>query len=183
MFTEEELVNFQKYFDMSLAADEDYPSLEKETIPVAFLEEKFSVKDDIIFPEVNGKFYYNESTGFQASVFLENVSPAAIDLTIAFAPAKPGDSGDGNNEINIFNRNIPSQFNDAFDFYKNVLSYYSQLYPSKEININFTGWSLGGALAQLIAICTDSKATTYSSPTLKNLIIKWKNLTIKEARF
>jgi|GEM_PF-5744775 len=120
-----------------------------------------SIPDGWTNVNISGSSYENVLTGFKGAVY-ENVNGNTIEVTIAFAAN--GGGIDNFDNLSMLLGFVPSQFLDAYKLYIQTYEYYQQTYPDKIINFNFTGWSLGGALAQLMGACTGYNTVTFSAP-------------------
>ena len=101
-----------------------------------------------------------ESTGFRAHVYHNE---AMKEVVIAFGGTHMMDRGDWSADWSIANGQLPWQFNDARTVYRNVLKFIEQ--EGIQAQISFTGHSLGGALAQYMAIFAKGcSAVTIGAP-------------------
>lgn len=105
----------------------------------------------------------NQDHGFDAKVY-EKTENNAKTIVIAFScydfeiqkfPESIPNLHDLISISSIFFGLIPEQYNDAMALYTEVLEYYQH----EPINIQFTGWSLGGAIAQLMGATFTSSNT------------------------
>lgn len=102
----------------------------------------------------------NLSTGFQAAAYYNSIEGK---VTIAFAGTN--DLNDVGTDINQSLGNNDPQYNSAMRVAQAFqYSKYGQ-------NLEFVGHSLGGALASLAAITTNTNATTYNAAGLSNYYI------------
>lgn len=107
-------------------------------------------------------YYINNSTGFKGAAYTQ-VDGNTVNVIIGFGCAEEGDYNDGLNNLAIANGQIPSQYYDAVAFYQGVSNTCQELFEGKTINISFTGWSLGGAIAQLMGKETGLTTITFSA--------------------
>jgi len=122
-----------------------------------------TVKDE------NGNPYYYAASGMVAAAY-RNINTG--EIVIAYRGTEDGDVQDFAQDLVIASGNIPqNQFNDAYDFYQAITTQY-------ENNVTLTGYSLGGALAQLVAakavnnienpqICN---TVTFNAPGMLNML-------------
>ena len=89
----------------------------------------------------------NPITGFRAHVYHNT---ATKEVVIAFAGTNLADPGDLKAIGEIMAGQLPLQFDNAFLLYQEVDRFHSR--RRKKAQISFTGHSLGGALAQYMAI-------------------------------
>ena len=112
-----------------------------------------------LFP-VDSRLRENPVTGFRARVYHNE---AMRELVIAFAGTQLNDWGDWGAIWAMTNRHEPPQFNDALALYREVQRQLEQ--KGIKTDISFTGHSLGGALAQYMAIAARGcRAETFGAP-------------------
>jgi len=105
--------------------------------------------------------YLDDSmTGFRAHVYH---NAAAKEVVIAFAGSNLAERGDLSAIGEIFAGREPEQFNNAFATYNAVVRHLTL--ERIKAQISFTGHSLGGALAQYMAIAVQGRpAETFGAP-------------------
>jgi Lipase (class 3) len=112
-----------------------------------------------LFP-VDSRLRESPVTGFRARVYHNE---AMRELVIAFAGTQLNDWGDWGAIWAMTNRHEPPQFNDASALYREVQRQLEQ--KGIKTDISFTGHSLGGALAQYMAIAARGcRAETFGAP-------------------
>jgi pimeloyl-ACP methyl ester carboxylesterase len=101
-----------------------------------------------------------ESTGFRAHVYYHE---GLKEIVIAFGGTHMMDRGDWSADWAIANGQLPRQYYNAINVYQRVLDYIEQ--EGIQAQITFTGHSLGGALAQYMAIdARGCQAITFGAP-------------------
>ena len=140
-------------------------------------KEKILLSEDSVLTEMAdpatsslGYFYVDSSTGFKGAIFQESETNFSVDIVIGFAASSDDNPQSGVANFEILLSVIPQQFYYAFNLYMETVSYYTNLYPEKTINISFCGWSLGGALAELMGCITGLKTYTFGSPGMSEYI-------------
>lgn len=139
------------------------------------IEQKFSnAKKDVIYAQLAGAAYLDgdvnkpkdwqlvqkkidNKTGFKAVVF-RNLNS---EVVLAFAGTdgiKTGINKDLDDDFQLFKGKVNSQQRQAIEYAKVVFSEYSP-----NTNITITGHSLGGNLAQTVAIAFNKNAVTFNS--------------------
>ncbi|AQQ59229.1 hypothetical protein XJ32_02960 [Helicobacter bilis] len=96
----------------------------------------------------------NTDSGFSATLFQNKETK---EYTLAIRGTEPSDTGDLKTDARMALGYIPQgQYNDMLSFYNQCKAKYPAMTESKSLNI--VGHSLGGALAQMLAlsICDDS---------------------------
>ncbi len=112
-----------------------------------------------LFP-VDSRLRGNPVTGFRARVYHNE---AMRELVIAFAGTQLNDRGDWGAIWAMTNGHEPPQYNDASTLYDWVRDHFDLRYIRTDIS--FTGHSLGGALAQYMAIAARGcRAETFGAP-------------------
>jgi hypothetical protein len=107
-----------------------------------------------------------EATGFRAHVYHNEVTQ---EVVIAYSGTHIADQGDLSAGWAILNGRLPQQFNNAFAVYKRVTEYMTQ--ESIAARISLTGHSLGGALAQYMAIrAKGCHAETFGAPGIMDAL-------------
>jgi hypothetical protein len=102
----------------------------------------------------------NPRTGFQAHVYHNETTK---EVVIAFGGTHMTDVGDLSADVAIYNGDLPQQFYNALNLYNEVASFLEK--TRKKAQISFTGHSLGGALAQYMAIAAQGcPAATFGAP-------------------
>jgi hypothetical protein len=102
----------------------------------------------------------NQFTGFRAHVYHNE---ATKEVVIAFAGTDPADRRDRKACWDIWRGHLPQQFWNARDLYNQVAVY--MVRQGMHAKISFTGHSLGGALAQYMAIERKGcPAVSFSGP-------------------
>jgi hypothetical protein len=102
----------------------------------------------------------NPVTGFQAHVYHNEMTK---EVVIAFSGTRMTDVGDLSADKAIFCGKLPQQFYDARALYRLVENVLRR--ERKQARISFTGHSLGGALAQYMAIEAKGRpAVTFGAP-------------------
>ena len=108
----------------------------------------------------------NPVTGFRAHVYH---NPATNEVVIAFAGTNLADPGDLKAIGEIIAGQLPRQFHNAFFLYSEVDRILSR--SRKKAQISFTGHSLGGALAQYMAIAAQGcPAETFGALGILNAL-------------
>jgi len=111
------------------------------------------------FP-VDSRLRENTVTGFRARVYHNE---AMTEVVIAFAGTHLNDRGDWGAIWAMANGHEPPQFSDALVLYQWINDYL--LLRNNKTDISFTGHSLGGALAQYMAIrARGCRAETFGAP-------------------
>jgi hypothetical protein len=111
-----------------------------------------------LFP-VDSRLRENPVTGFRARVYHNE---AMREVVIAFAGTRLNDWGDWGAIWAMANGHAP-QFIDAFELYDRLRKSFDL--KSDKTDISFTGHSLGGALAQYMAIAAKGcRAETFGAP-------------------
>ncbi|MDR0676737.1 MAG: hypothetical protein LBF97_06845, partial [Elusimicrobiota bacterium] len=105
-----------------------------------------------------GSAYYNNSTG---EVIIGHRGTNADNINSFLE--------DFDDDYNIGTKQLPSQYEVAQNFYDNVKNYLNNNGLSSH-NIVNVGHSLGGTLAQLVAIANGSEGIAFNSPGVKNII-------------
>jgi pimeloyl-ACP methyl ester carboxylesterase len=109
---------------------------------------------------INSDYLNVEKTGFRAHVYHNE---AMKEVVIAFGGTHMMNRGDWSADWAIANGQLPWQFRDALAVYREVLKFMRQ--NNIEAQITFTGHSLGGALAQYMAIeAQGCQAITFGAP-------------------
>lgn len=112
-----------------------------------------------LFP-VDSRLRENLVTGFRARVYHNE---AMREVVIAFAGTQLDDWGDWGAIWAMGNGHEPPQFIDAFELYDRLRKSFDL--KSDKTDISFTGHSLGGALAQYMAIrARGCRAETFGAP-------------------
>lgn len=74
-------------------------------------------------------------------------------------------------DLSIIRNKIPKgDFEKAENFYNDLLKYYND--KGEKVEIEFTGHSLGGAIAQLMGAKYGNKTITFNAPGVLNLLNK-----------
>jgi Lipase (class 3) len=101
-----------------------------------------------------------KSTGFQAHVYHNE---ATREVVIAYAGTQLTDRGDREAITDIRSGRLPRQFWNAYGLYEHVSNYFED--DGIKAKISVTGHSLGGALAQYMAVAVKGcSAETFGSP-------------------
>jgi hypothetical protein len=109
---------------------------------------------------IDAVYLDNPRTGFRAHVYHNETTK---EVVIAFGGTHMTDVGDLSADVEIYNGQLPRQFYDARDLYREVLLFLGKSH--KQAQISFTGHSLGGALAQYMAIeAQGCPAATFGAP-------------------
>jgi hypothetical protein len=109
---------------------------------------------------IHPRYLENPVTGFQAHVYHNE---AAQQVVITFSGTQLNDRGDLEACRDIWKGRLPKQFWNAYDLYFQVLDYMKG--KGVQVQISFTGHSLGGALAQYMAIAAQGRpAVTFAAP-------------------
>jgi len=117
---------------------------------------------------INPRFLDDPVTGFRAHVYHNY---GLKEVVIAYAGTDLGDRGDLKALKDIINRRLPQQFDIAFTAHTRVKEYMDQ--ERIRALISFTGHSLGGALAQYMAIAKKGcPAETFGAPGILNALGK-----------
>jgi hypothetical protein len=107
-----------------------------------------------------------EDTGFRAHVYHND---ATHEVVIAYSGTHIAESGDLSAGWAILNGHLPLQFNNAYAVYDAVREYLKA--ESIVARISFTGHSLGGALAQYMAIrAKGCHAETFGAPGIMDAL-------------
>lgn len=101
----------------------------------------------------------NEKSGFCGRAYYKNGI-----IAISLRGTELNDIGDLNNDASMGVNNLPNQFIDAQKFYEKIKS----KFPKQKIV--FTGHSLGGSLAQLMANQTGCEAVTFNAYGVGDLV-------------
>jgi hypothetical protein len=101
-----------------------------------------------------------EATGFRAQVYQND---STREVVIAYSGTHIAERGDLSAGWAILNGRLPLQFNNAYAVYDAVIDYMTL--EGVDARISFTGHSLGGALAQYMAIAVKGcAAETFGAP-------------------
>jgi hypothetical protein len=101
-----------------------------------------------------------EATGFRAHVYHND---ATQEVVIAYSGTHIAESGDLSAGWSILNGRLPIQFDNAYAVFRKVTDYMIQ--ENIDARVFFTGHSLGGALAQYMAIpAKGCHAETFGAP-------------------
>ncbi len=101
-----------------------------------------------------------KATGFRAHVYCNK---ATGEVVIAFAGTHLTDRGDLAAISDIASGRLPRQFWNSYGLYEHVRTYFKD--HGIKAQISFTGHSLGGALAQYMAVAVKGcSAETFGSP-------------------
>jgi hypothetical protein len=115
---------------------------------------------------VKSKVLDNPRTGFRAHVYQSEIRK---EIVIVFAGTHRLDLGDLDACWDIWRGHLPQQFWNASELYNEVFQHTIQ--KGIQVNISFTGHSLGGALAQYMAIAkTGCPAVSFSGPGVLNAL-------------
>jgi len=122
---------------------------------------KFPIPEGWIEPADRRKV--DDGSGFEASVFGNGATlSTSTEIVISFA----GTGGDGD----WFHGNVPLALGMLPDQLRQAADYYLQVKASAPANatISFTGHSLGGGLAPLMAVMFGGSATTFDQAPFRN---------------
>jgi hypothetical protein len=109
-----------------------------------------------------------EATGFRAHVYHNE---ATQEVVIAYSGTHIAESGDLSAGWSILNGRLPFQFDNAYAVYDRVQE--SMKAEKIAARISFTGHSLGGALAQYMAIAVKGcSAETFGAPGILDALGK-----------
>lgn len=110
-----------------------------------------------------GNLCKNFLTGFEAAVFEKEAENGSKTVVIAFRCNN--DLMDLPTIISLLKGEVSAQENNALNLYNAVTEYYK----NDDVQIEFTGWSLGGAIAQLMASnFQNCNAVTFSALGVSN---------------
>ena len=114
-------------------------------------QEKYIPKDWIMISESDNK------SGFHGKAFFKNG-------TIVIAMRGTDDENDLANDIDMVKKKLPNQYADAQKFYEKI----KKDFPGQKIV--FTGHSLGGSLAQLMANKTGYETVTFNAYGVRDIL-------------
>ncbi len=158
----ERLEQFAKQYNNPKATEVELESIRPTYIDILNIEynsffdgdfsplqaKRFFEKYDLLIHQPNTK------SGFSATLFQNKETK---EYTLAIRGTEPSDTGDLKTDARMALGYIPQgQYNDMLSFYNRCKAKYPAMTESKSLNI--AGHSLGGALAQMLAlsICDDS---------------------------
>jgi hypothetical protein len=105
-----------------------------------------------------------DGSGFEAISFINGTTIAdSTDIVISFAGTGPFGSGDW------LHGNIPSALGNLSDQLRHAATYYLDVQSANPgAHITFTGHSLGGGLASLMAVMFNTSASTFDQAPFRN---------------